>query len=84
MKKILLSLLAIICATTFAFADGQAGPNIEWWYTDTKQLVRFTGYGPMYDFDHFDNQPAWWFVNPYYYELADGITTIGNNAFYGF
>ena len=84
MKKILLSLLAIICATTFAFADGQAGPNIEWWYTDTKQLVRFTGYGPMYDFDISDNQPAWWFVHPYYYELADGITTIGNNAFYGF
>lgn len=84
MKKFLLSLLAIICATTFAFADGQAGPNIEWWYTDTKQLVRFTGYGPMYDFDISDNQPAWWFVNPYYYELADGITTIGNNAFYGF
>ena len=85
MKKLLLSFVAIICATTYTFADGDyVGPNIQWWYTDTKQLVRFTGYGPMYDYDLSTNQAPWWFVSPYYYELADGITTIGNNAFYGF
>lgn len=85
MKKVLLSLVAIICATSYVIADGDhVGPNIQWWYTDTKQLVRFTGYGPMYDFDLSSNQPPWWSVGPYYYELADGITTIGNNAFYGF
>ena len=85
MKKVLLSLLAILCATSFASADGDyVGQNIQWWYTDTKQLVRFTGYGPMYDYDLSTNQAPWWSVNPYYYELADGITTIGNNAFYGF
>ncbi|MBR0295790.1 MAG: leucine-rich repeat protein [Paludibacteraceae bacterium] len=84
MKKVLLSLVAIICATSYVIADGDnVGPNIQWWYTDTKQLVRFTGYGPMYDYELSTNQPPWWFVNPYYYELADGITTIGNNAFYG-
>lgn len=85
MKKVLLSLVAIICATSYVIADGDyVGPNIQWWYTDTKQLVRFTGYGPMYDFDLSNSQPSWWSVGPYYYELADGITTIGNNAFYGF
>ena len=85
MKKLLLSFVAILCATSFASADGDyVGPNIQWWYTDTKQLVRFTGYGPMYDFDLSNNQAPWWSVNPYYYELADGITRIGNNAFYGY
>ena len=83
MKKFLLSLVAIISATTFAFADtsGQCGPNVTYnYYVDSKQLT-LSGYGPMDDFNS-GYSPAPW--NKRLVEkvvMTGSITTIGNDAF---
>ena len=83
MKKILLSLVAIISATTFAFADtsGQCGPNVTYnYYVDSKQLT-LSGSGPMDDFNS-GYSPAPW--NKRLVEkvvMTGSITTIGNDAF---
>ncbi len=83
MKKILLSLVAIISATTFALADtsGKCGPNVTYnYYVDSKQLT-LSGYGPMDDFNS-GYSPAPW--NKRLVEkvvMTGSITTIGNDAF---
>ena len=62
MKKILLSLLAIICATTFAFAEkvtrtGQCGNNATWtvsWDSEDSwnQTLTISGSGAIWDYPH--------------------------------
>ena len=69
MKKILLSFVAILCATTFAFADivthtGQCGNNATWtvsWPSDDSwnQTLTISGSGAIWDYPHNgDNSPV--------------------------
>lgn len=85
MKKLLLSLIAMFCATSFAFADGKAGDNIDWYWSDMTQRLSFSGTGAMWDYE----DPGF---SSFYkdasdavkIEIGEGITHIGNNAFYGY
>lgn len=86
MKKILLSLVAIISATTFALAaDGKAGDNIDWYWSDMSQKLSFSGTGAMWDFD--DPGFTSWYKDCHEavkIEIGEGITHVGNNTFYGY
>ena len=85
MKKVILSLVAILCATSFALADGKAGDNIDWYWSDMSQRLSFSGTGAMWDYD--DPGFAPWYSDAsdaVKIEIGEGITHIGNNAFYGY
>ncbi len=86
MKKILLSLVAIISATTFALAaDGKAGDNIDWYWSDMSQKLSFSGTGAMWDVD--DPGFTSWYKDCHEavkIEIGEGITHVGNNTFYGY
>ena len=69
MKKLLLSFVAIICTTTFAFAEtithtGQCGNNATWtvsWPSDDSwnQTLTISGSGAIWDYPHNgDNSPV--------------------------
>lgn len=84
MKKIVLSLVAIISATTFAFADtsGKCGPNVTYnYYVDAKQ-VTLSGYGPMEDFNSGYNHAPWYLRYVERVIMTGSITTIGNYSFH--
>ncbi len=84
MKKIVLSLVAIISATTFALADtsGKCGPNVTYnYYVDTKQ-VTLSGYGPMEDFNSGYNHAPWYLRYVERVIMTGSITTIGNYSFH--
>ena len=62
--------------------SGQCGENITFLFTLSTGSLELTGHGPMYDYKS-NNQP--W--APYrelitYVVIGDGITSVGNNAFY--
>lgn len=85
MKKIFLSLVAIISATTFALADGQAGANIHWSWSDMTQKLSFSGTGAMWDVT--DPGATSWYKecrDAVTIEIGEGITHVGNNTFYGY
>ena len=85
MKKVILSLVAILCATSFALADGKAGDNINWYWSDMSQKLSFSGTGAMWDYE--DPGFAGWYsdaLDAVKIEIGEGITHIGNNAFYGY
>ena len=86
MKKILLSLVAIISATTFALAaDGKAGDNIDWYWSDMSQKLSFSGTGAMWDVE--DPGFTSWYKDcneAVKIEIGEGITHVGNNTFYGY
>lgn len=85
MKKIVLSLVAIISAITFALADGKAGDNIDWYWSDMSQKLSFSGTGAMWDVD--DPGFTSWYKDCHEavkIEIGEGITHVGNNTFYGY
>ena len=66
---------------------GKCGPNLNWQLTDDGVLT-ITGTGEMdnYDYDYiFLNNKAhpWSYENVKQVTIDDGVTTIGNFAFYG-
>ena len=85
MKKIVLSLVAIISATTFALADDKAGDNIYWYWSDMSQKLSFSGTGAMWDVE--DPGFTSWYKDCHEavkIEIGEGITHVGNNTFYGY
>ncbi len=65
-------------------ADGKCGDNLFWYVDDTNTLTIF-GTGAMYDYDYSDDKISPWRkleTAPTTLVLEEGITTIGNYAFY--
>ena len=62
----------------------KAGRNVYWHIEDTKLV--FEGTGPMYEFQKYDTDVPWrsHYMRITEIEIAEGITTIANCAFYGF
>ncbi len=91
-KKLMLAIAAIliiVSCTTIAFADttsgGKCGDNITWTLSGDGTLT-LTGTGAMYNYsvDGTENTPPW-YRNAYDIKkciISNGITTIGNCAFY--
>ena len=93
MKKLLLSFVAIICATTFTFAEtitrtGQCGDNVTWTLTwesgDAENTaLSLTGSGAIWDFPH-NGEPS--VFSQYYPQIrtitmSNNITRVGNEFF---
>jgi len=67
----------------------KAGKNITWSYDvtgDNEQVLKFEGTGPMYEFLYYDKDVPWNIYSSQINKIVieEGITTVGNNAFYGF
>ena len=85
MKKFLLSLLAIICATTFAFATekrtGKCGDDVTWtltWDDSWYKTLTLTGSGDIYDYKPLQS-PVDGYPQIRYVNMSNGITRIGDN-----
>ena len=63
--------------------DGKCGDNLYWGVNDN--VLTISGTGAMYDYDNIDNKAPWRSLNPAPTSLVleEGITHIGNFAFYG-
>lgn len=83
MKHLLLLILAILPITTMADDNGSCGDNVTYNYVESTQTLTISGTGQMKAYNSY-NQP--WFdyrENIQHLIIADGVTTIGNHAFYG-
>ena len=61
---------------------GTCGDNLEWYYN--QGTLTISGSGPMYDYNY-QTTPWYWDYRHYISKIVikDGLTTIGNYAFYG-
>ena len=92
MKKLLLSFVAIICATSFAFATetrtGKCGDNVTWTLTweqgdGENRTLSLTGSGPMYNYTIDDVSPLSGYGGIRKMTMSNTITTIGDHFFKG-
>lgn len=82
-KTVFILILLVLCVVTgAAFADGTCGPNLTWTLSDTGVLT-VSGAGPMDDYTSSSSVP-WKEVkdNIISVVVEDGVTRIGDNAFY--
>ena len=65
-------------------ADGKCGDHL-FWVVDDKSTLTISGTGAMYDYEFSGNKAPWRNLNPAPTSLVleEGITSIGNSAFYG-
>ena len=83
---ILAVLIAFGTVSVAAFAadsNGECGENLSWTFDEANGTLNITGSGEMSDF--LATQSPWYGVRSEIesVHIADGVTSIGNNAFYG-
>ena len=87
---ILLSLLLIITAVSCgsksaASASGECGAGLSWNYSSDTQTLSITGNGAMTDYESSSDVPwAAASASVKTISIAEGVTNVGNYAFYGF
>lgn len=72
-------------------ADGKCGDNVTWSYDGTTRTLTLSGTGSTYDYNPWNdgNNPAPWYNGSGIYSairniiISPGITTIGENLFFG-
>ena len=84
MKKVILSIIAIICIASFALADtsGKCGDGVNYTYTTEDRKVALSGTGPMYNFNSLNHAP-WYSRSVYRVVMTGTITSVGDYAFSG-
>lgn len=93
MKKLLAFVFVIIMVlsmcpiSVYALEDsGMCGENVQWSYDSQNDALIITGTGPMYDYDYSSTTPPWRLRREQIKSIviSDGVTKIGNNAFFYF
>ncbi len=87
-KQLLLILMTLLPMVAWADESGTCGDNLTWTYYESTHSLVITGSGDMYDYDANYNS---YYAAPWYKYRNDiesvillkGITSIGEDAFYG-
>ena len=94
MRKYGLKIATLLLSTVIVFAlfpqlnvhaadstSGQCGDDVTWTYANSTLTI--SGTGPMWDYDNTNNRSPWYSdTNIISVEINDGVTSIGENAFY--
>lgn len=92
MRKTIITFLLALATSVWADESGSCGANLTWVYTESDHTLTISGTGDMYDYEYpfldpeYPSNSAPWISYRYYIStivLPNGLTSIGEYAFYG-